>query len=713
MSETLRPAQAAVLRYTGGKMAVPAVPGAGKTFILTRLAVRLVEDLGVSPRRILILTYMRGAAQTFRTRIANMLKDRGLAAYGLSVMTIHAFALSLLKQHYARFDDPDEGVDGLSLLTESEQAFILQEGLRRYELTTPLNLPAATEYNDPREEIVVAAAKVISAAKFFGRSPDDIAPLLNAQPEVVALYRHYQEVQARENKVDYDDVVIQAVQLMRDPEIRRLIQARFQYVLEDEAQDSTPAQHQLLSLLTDEAHGGSGNLVRVGDTNQAIMATFTFNDPRYFRDFCQSLPESRRIALPESSRSGQPIMDLANHLVQVAEQHPDPAVAKAFVKIEIRPATEGALNPDAGRCGCFWKSYKLRNDEIDGVLEQVIARRKRFPDETMAVLCARRLTVKQIAERAKLMGIAIAEEETDKSRGSDILLLFHRVLVYLSLPDDRAALQGVLEATFPFQGGLVDRKALVSLLPGGGDEFVFPPLGLPPWRPAGADEGDYARLVEVGKRLAVLLKIRHLPLAELLPSVAVTFLPGDPYALQVAAHVARRLRTRHTGEPFQPLADEDRWYKPSDPLQACLDTLKEMLVSSKGRALLPVSSELKEIPDDVLRLGTLHSAKGAEYDAVWMPNLGYAFKQEKTDFPWDPQEVRADLKRWVAQEAIRLGKPVASHEVEWASRCEVVAEKLRLLYVGITRARLVLHLSAYGEPPPVHIQRLAQLCTRM
>lgn len=712
MSEKLRPAQEEVLRYSGGYMAVPAVPGAGKTFILTRLAVRLVDELKVSPRRILILTYMRGAAQTFRTRIAKMLKERGLAAYGLSVMTIHAFALQLLKRHYARFDDPEMGVEGIVLMTEAEQAMVLHDALRQYELAHPLHLAPASEFFDPRDELVRSAQALISAAKFFGRGPDDLAPLLADRPEVVAMYRAYLATLARDKRIDYDDVIMQAVQLMRDPEARRLVQARYHFVLEDEAQDSTPAQHELLTLLTAPEHGGSGNLVRVGDTNQAIMATFTFNDSKYFREFCDRLPDGRRIPLPESSRSGQPIIDLANHLVKIAATHPDPAVAKAFVDIPILPATAGKANPDARECGCYWKRYGKLADELDGVLEQVIARRKRFPGDTLAILCARHRTAQQFVERAKLMGIPVAEEETEQTKGPHMVALFHRVVYYLSLPQDPSALQGVMEATVPFDGPLVDRRALFSLIAGGGDEFVCPPSGLAPWRPAGADERDYARLVRVGEALAALLKIRHLPLAELLPSIAVRLMPSDPYALQVAGHLARRLRNRHTDEPFQPLADEDRWYNPYDPLKECLATLKDIQVSSQKRALLPAATELREIPPDALRVGTLHSAKGAEFDAVWMPNLGFTYKREWTDFPWDPEDVKGDRQRWAAQEAIKTGQLADSDQVEWASRCDVVAEKLRLLYVGVTRARKVLFMSCNGaDDPPVHIQRLAQTCT--
>ena len=97
---TLRPAQAEILAYTGGPLAISAVPGAGKTFILTELVARLVGDpaLAVRPHQILVLTYMRGAAMTFKRRAAKVLGAQGLTAYGLQCMTIHAFCLAVVRQ---------------------------------------------------------------------------------------------------------------------------------------------------------------------------------------------------------------------------------------------------------------------------------------------------------------------------------------------------------------------------------------------------------------------------------------------------------------------------------------------------------------------------------------------------------------------------------------------------------------------------------------
>ena len=111
--------------------------------------------------------------------------------------------------------------------------------------------------------------------------------------------------------VDFDDLILLALQALEsDDSLLARLQQRWPYVLEDEAQDSSALQEQMLTLLT----AGHGNWVRVGDPNQAINTTFTSANPRFLREFVDS-EAVNALPLPNSGRSAPPIIKLANQFI--------------------------------------------------------------------------------------------------------------------------------------------------------------------------------------------------------------------------------------------------------------------------------------------------------------------------------------------------------------------------------------------------------------
>ncbi|MBU6428612.1 MAG: UvrD-helicase domain-containing protein, partial [Cyanobacteria bacterium REEB65] len=207
---TLRPAQEQALAYRSGRLAIAAAPGAGKTFILTRLIVRLIADLGVRPDEILVLTYMRSAALHFRQRVAAELARRGQTARGLRAMTLHAFCQSILQRHAQTYetletageerDEPPspapETESGLRILSDAEQRIALAaafhaaiaSGVASKDLQKSL---ATKEPSEVMADTMAAARKALSAAKQAGRDPRAI--VLDDAPEIGFMARHYEE----------------------------------------------------------------------------------------------------------------------------------------------------------------------------------------------------------------------------------------------------------------------------------------------------------------------------------------------------------------------------------------------------------------------------------------------------------------------------------------------------------------------------------------
>ena len=729
LRDGLRPAQARVMAYTGGRLAISAVPGAGKTFVLTQLATRLIAELGAAPQQILILTYMRAAASNFRERIAGALGARGLSVYGLQATTIHAFCLSVI-QRQAFLGGAEEGWETLS---DGERVQILRRGLMGY-LENPVrraewerfNPPGNTDFDNPELLTVDAAFKVLAAAKNFGLSPDQVASALAGlpYPELAYMTAYYEDVLADRRAIDFDDQIRRAITLLEtDEHLRRYYQRRYRFVLEDEAQDSTPAQNRLLELLTAE----HGNLVRVGDSNQSITTTFTFNDPRFFRAFCASeQANGGHVTMDESSRSGAPILRVANHLVAYAASHPDPVVARAFETVAIRPATAGKANPAPEDCGVRFLAYETKDYEQFQVLAQVRAHLHAHPDHHVAVLLPTNPLVQAYMELFERAELPVYATERAGAKAQQVLLMLEAVVACLAVPEARfgAALHDALAAWWELTGHQPSARGEIRrwMRASGFDPhpLLFPPHGLPPQRPAELPEADYASAMAFCRKLASLFAQRHRPPYDLLAAIARTLLAEGP-ALDTAHKVAGIVRRQLRGDDALTGAEETWPERPLPDLADVKRVIAELRQSNRQRSLVPNGEDLTPPRPGQVQVLTLHKAKGAEYDAVWIPDLGsYSIRGKGTmsRFPWETSEVNLmGQKGLIAQAAVERfakGEPFDEDAVLEAARREAVAEKLRLLYVGITRAERYLTLSCNTYEgrvdPPRHIQELARAC---
>ncbi|MEB3329982.1 MAG: ATP-dependent helicase [Candidatus Sericytochromatia bacterium] len=709
---TLRPAQARVLAYTGGPLAISAVPGAGKTFTLTQLAAKLIAEDGVDPAQILILTYMRSAAREFKRRIAQALATRGRTAYGLQAMTIHAFCLAVVRDATG---PAAEDVERLTVLSEPERVRMMMDGLELY-LAQPGALAGwrarygeadGDRWADPKQATYRAALKALAAAKSRGLGVEAVEAILGPrQPELAFLVRHYETQRARFGTLDFDDLVGRAIAtLRRDEALRAHHQRRWRWVLEDEAQDSTPTQHELLQLLVDPAWGGSGNLVRVGDGNQAILTSFTFNDPRFFRAFCEELgPAGRHVAMDESSRSAPEVLALANHLVaHVQAHHPDVEVQRAFQRLDIRPATAGKPNPQA-TAPPSWTVYESKDEERAGVLMHVRELLRRQPEARPAVLLFSNTQAGEYLQVAQAMGIPVGSGDAGAADGEVVLRLLADACRFLALPETKpqALFSRLLRAWAALRAApWLDEAASRQWLAGVPLEaLMYPAAGLPPARPAALAPADYALVLELAATLRRLLQARHLPPDELLPTVAQQLVP-DPAAPALAARVVTIARRHVTA-----------W---DDPPLALAAELERLVQAGQGRDLGRPAGEVAPRRPGVLEVLTLHRSKGAEFDAVWLPALGF-YSRAGTFFPWSLDHVTLrDQEGFEAEHALLHAddaEPPTLAQARLTAQRLLVAERLRLLYVGITRAERELHLSCHGGQAPPHILALAERCGR-
>jgi DNA helicase-2/ATP-dependent DNA helicase PcrA len=725
---TARPDQAEVIAYDGGRVAVAAVPGAGKTYVLKELAARLIEDRKAAPSQLLMLTYMRTGAMNLRERIQLELQARGRSASGLRVMTIHAFCHQLLQRHGAHLLG-----NGRQLVSQGEQRMRLVRGLeqyladrRQYEawmdawrcqdwlLRNPDKIPVAEGWSRD------AAASTVSAAKAYGIPMADAAAVMRQLgfDEVAYVAEYYDREMQQRDQLDYDDLIALSIRLFEDdPALLQRYQRQYRYVLEDEAQDSTYAQQRLIGLLTKE----SGNLLRVGDTNQAILSTFTFNDPQYFRDFLHS---ARKLPLEESGRSARRIQEMANRLVAIGLRHPDRVMVNAFEEQMLRPSSSGQQNP-ADEPGAIRFVTCATVQEQDERLAVAVQRRLQELGPTdghgpvIGILTRYNDRANEIGKRLQALGIEVWLPTADDAESDVTLLILADVFRFLCLkflPGEESLLLvlRILDRLQTLRGEpLADYAALQQwsqhlsnrCLP-----FVYPDLpeswggaGLPP-RPLSVSEGDYLKLLALSDVLRELLSLRHRPVVELLAWACERLF--DRPAARLAGHqLAMALRREYYRQPDMDLD------------QACdyVETLCRQRRSGLLRA--DVSDQPASAP---VMVATVHKSKGMEFDTVYVVDVtakayNWQVEDKVSDYAIDSNRRQIAIR---AIEARGDGRPWTADEVVRQAAYDEVGESLRLLYVAITRAkrRLILSTTTAQEgtnrrrPPgwPPHVQQLRQ-----
>jgi ATP-dependent DNA helicase UvrD/PcrA len=293
LDHSLNPAQREAVEHVEGPLLVLAGAGSGKTRVLTMRIAALIDRHGVPPDRIFAVTFTNKAAGEMKQRIGQLL-DRDPS--GLWIGTFHSLAARLLRREAEllgfsrRFTIYDED-DRLSLI----RRLMEQQGH-----STKLFAPRAVQ-------------SVISAAKNRMVPPSELAAgggfdrLAQVAAEV---YSALGPALKGANAMDFDDLLLHPLTLFREhPDRLRAYQARFNFILVDEFQDTNRAQYELVRLL-----GAQGNVCAVGDDDQSIYG-WRGADVRNMQDFLKDFPGAKLIRLEENYRSTQVVLDAANGVI--------------------------------------------------------------------------------------------------------------------------------------------------------------------------------------------------------------------------------------------------------------------------------------------------------------------------------------------------------------------------------------------------------------
>lgn len=621
--------QKEVLDYKKGKMAISAVPGAGKTTILLALIIKLLND-GIKPENIFVLTYMESAARNFRERIQNSNQELSQLP---NISTIHGLALKILKEN-ANFEKLGLNAD-FEICDDTQRSRILRE------IGSKLNIKK-TELED--------FDRAVSVLKMGGENINTHSPKNDKKlTKFLEFFNEYKTILQSNNLIDYDDMLIFSVKLLEEnSDILKYYQEICQYVIEDEAQDSSAIQQKLIELLSAKHK----NLIRCGDINQAITTTFSNADVEGFRRFIET--SETKVSMDCSQRCTKDVWTLANELICFAETTAE--TKNAFYKIFMKPVK--GKNPEESKA---ITTLTLENEfvEKNWILKQIKTLLSKNPKATVGILLRNNF---QVASWTKFIHNAgmktITRSECLEQKG--IFRTIFAILKIILNPFDNeniAANYDILAELGHCKSNLYQTikncpKPLIQM---------------------NVDDIENVDLAEFYWQIIHWLSFSSLLPEEIAIKAGLLYYSSDIEKSNV--YLISTLIKRLSNS-----------YKKYSTLIERLGELAKKPNLSGFKFFSEEEKSDREILEGKIQVMTLHKSKGDEFDYVFLPemsenNLPLAFEnvslKKNARFMEDIRELNPNYK------------PKTDDELKEF----LLAENLRLMYVAITRAKRKLFIT--------------------
>ena len=565
--DALNERQREAVLATDGPVLVLAGAGTGKTRVITYRVAHLIET-GVPGNAILAVTFTNKAADVMKERISDLLRASGRGAADVWVSTFHSFCARLLRREATHAGLPRD----FAIYDDDDQTAAVKRTLAQLDLSTDDYPPRTVRAQ-------------ISRAKNHGITPDqmeaDAAKMRDdSRQTVAAVFRTYDEMLRQASALDFDDLLLRAVELLREhKDIREAWSTRFQYLMVDEFQDTNRTQEELVRLLA----GTRMNVCVVGDEDQSIYGwrgARAGNLKRFTEDF----PGAKIIRLEENYRSTQTILDAAAAVVRNNSDR----LGKTL------QATLGA-----GRPLRFFEAQDAPA-EAEFISGELSSFARNDPDARVAVLYrtgAQSRSFEEVLRRLAIRyrvvgGFSFYERAEVRNALAYVRLLFH--------PEDNAALLRVLN-TPPRGIGATTIAALETRARESWKSL---------WDAIRAPESDSrkksAAALESFRALIEELQegCKELPPAQIIEQI----LDRTGYLVWIEQqdnleHTSRAENLRELSNAMAEATEQG-------------ETLEDMLDRT---ALVSDSDEFDEtIP---VSLMTLHSSKGLEFDAVFVAGL--------------------------------------------------------------------------------------------
>ena len=624
----LNPAQREAVETVDGPLLINAGPGSGKTRVITHRIAYIVHHCGVHPYRIMAATFTNKAAREMDDRLQRLV---GTRAQSLSVGTFHAFCARLLRR-----DGEAMGLNrNYSIFDTDDQLSAIKQSMELAEVDPKGHPPRAIL------GVISRAKNVLSDSRGLARRAENYFEKTAAR-----VYHHYEEIMARNNAVDFDDLLMKSVQLLEEYRfVREHYQDRYVHVMVDEFQDTNVAQYRLARLLA----GDRQNICVVGDPDQSIYS-WRSADIRNIPNFQRDYPGCKIIFLEQNYRSTSNILDAAQSVISNNRQRPD---KRLFTENGdgVPVYVHETYNEEDEAGYVIGEADRLVREKKVKAGDCAIMYRVNAQSRALEEACLRR------GMKYRLVGGVRFYQRKEVKDLLAFLRLVHNPLDDVSLmrvinvpPRGIGAKSVSLLTGWARDEGVPTFTAMQRIL-GARREGQPCPVKLP--RRAANSIADFANLVEDMANLSV-----QLPASELIGEALelAGFRQHYQNADGRAADRSDGQRPEERWENLMELRETAREFDAEDPADG--------LASLLERISLVAEVDNYEESEDSLTLITLHQAKGLEFPVVFIVGLEEGILPHYRSIETDAQS-GTDAQ---------------------------VEEERRLCYVGMTRAQQRLYL---------------------
>lgn len=637
MDKVLNTDQLKAVKHQDGPLLIIAGAGTGKTTVVTERVKYLIENKLALPSEILCLTFTEKAASEMQGRIDEIM---ALGYNQVEIGTFHSFC-----ERFLRDEGLAIGLDyDFNLLTEIDAVALFQKYL--FDFTLDYYRPLGNPH-----KFIEAILDHLSHLKDEDISADEYLVWAKTQPvnylELAGIYTAWDKIKADNSALEFADLIYYTLQVLRKrPEIAKKYQHKYKYILVDEYQDTNYAQNQILDLLA----GSHQNLNVVGDDDQAIYR-FRGAAVGNLLDFVKKYPKTKTVVLTQNYRSAQNILDAAYQLI--THNNPDRLEVKAKVnkKLVSLSKTPGVVE---------FQKFSTAEDESEWIARQITNDKsqmtnKEFKDFAILVRSNAQAEVfVKTLERAGIPVQFLGPAQLFAQPEIKDLIAFLRVV---DNPHDNISLYRVLAMDF----WQIDKNILTDLFAKTRHEGkTFFEI---------CQETDNSRIKPVMDYLKIAIgKASHETAGAILYEFLIESgifksLTNDLFAQNIAKFFNRIKKFENSRDGSVRMAVD--WI--------------DLNLQLGESPMASIDSDWRQ--NNAVNVMTIHSAKGLEFASVFMVGLvmdRFPSRNRASQLP-------------IPVELIKENMP----EIDFHFQ-----EERRLFYVGMTRAKTHLYLTAsefYGE----------------
>lgn len=550
-----------------------------------------------------------------------------------NISTIHGLSLRILKEN-SNFTKAGLS-EGFEICDDSSRQRIIIETLLRLKMS---------QDSYENYEKAISALK-LSSEKFQMQSK------YKEIKDFTDFYKAYNKALREYNLIDYDDMLGLAVKILEEnKDILEYYQDICKFIIEDEAQDSSKIQQKLLLLLS----GKHNNLVRCGDINQSITGTFTSADPMDFKKFIE---KSAPVEMNSSQRCAKPIYKLANRLLKKVSEKPH--LKNAFYKIEMQKTEK---NPTS-KVPVEYKIFEEEHEEKLFITTKIKELLVKNPDTNIAILLRNNYQIAEYSKYLSNVGLSPSSRSDLLSQKKVFKVIFSFLKICTSSWNNKVL---ALEAETLKQTRIINLK---------NEDIEFLKELKSPFINIDTKELSTEGLLTLYWDINYWMNNSNLAPQDLAVKIGNYYFDTniEKSNVHLIATMIKKLSST---------------YKTSETL---LEKLEELSVRPIGSVYKFFSQEDENTKiTGQITLMTVHKSKGDEFDAVFIPEL------TEDNFPSGIENIKIKTNTHFI-ETIKSLVPSHTRKSPDELKIEQIEESLRLLYVGVTRAKAELYLTCSNK----------------